>query len=476
MKKNVYDIYILIFFMNIFYIKTDYVVFELNTFKNSSTYEKDQINYFYDSLSNILYSIISLGPQHEQYIMELKIDTIGLTIYNFNCDIPPVNSENFKPYLPNFADSIVVDHIDDNETQIYGEYFMYLLNNTLKVKTEKGEKTLFIDYLFSQRNDTKYIKNIILRPYTCFNLGFHLLTKEIIEDEYALNLIFQLKKQNITNSYSWFIEYDTKNKERAKLILGSKPYEYNSDKYKESNEKTVQAEKRLDRIIYWDIKMDEIYLMENKEKKMIEGYNTCSLEPTLGVILGANGYKIYVEEKLFAPLMKQEKCFKEKIENKYIMFYCDKNMKETLKKSEYVKIFFNQRFFGETFELGFDDIFEEKGNFIYFKIFFDQKQTDLWRLGKPFLIKYFFSFDFDGKTISYYKLEESGEKEDNNNSNIKTYLIIIIIALALIFLILGFFFGKYLYIYRKKRMKNAEELLDNEKIGDESINVNGEEN
>ena len=253
--------------------------------------------------------------------MELKIDTIGLTIYNFNCDIPPVNSENFKPYLPNFADSIVVDHIDDNETQIYGEYFMYLLNNTLKVKTEKGEKTLFIDYLFSQRNDTKYIKNIILRPYTCFNLGFHLLTKEIIEDEYALNLIFQLKKQNITNSYSWFIEYDTKNKERAKLILGSKPYEYNSDKYKESNEKTVQAEKRLDRIIYWDIKMDEIYLMENKEKKLIEGYNTCSLEPTLGVILGANGYKIYVEEKLFAPLMKQEKCFKEKIENKYIMFY-----------------------------------------------------------------------------------------------------------------------------------------------------------
>ena len=147
-----------------------------------------------------------------------------------------------------------------------------------------------------------------------------------------------------------------------------------------------------------------------------------------------------------------------------------------IKKSEYVKIFFNQRFFGETFELCFDDIFEEKGNFIYFKIFFDQKQTDLWRLGKPFLIKYFFSFDFDGKTISYYKLEESGEKEDNNNSNIKTYLIIIIIALALIFLILGFFFGKYLYIYRKKRMKNAEELLDNEKIGDESINVNGEEN
>ena len=175
--------------MNIFYIKTDYVVFELNTFKNSSTYEKDQINYFYDSLSNILYSIISLGPKHEQYIMEIKIDTIGLTIYNFNCDIPPANSENFKPYLPNFADSIVVDHIDDNETQIYGEYFMYLLNNTLKVKTEKGEKTLFIDYLFSQRNDTKYIQNIILRPYTCFNLGFHLLTKEIIEDEYALNLI-----------------------------------------------------------------------------------------------------------------------------------------------------------------------------------------------------------------------------------------------------------------------------------------------
>ena len=48
--------------------------------------------------------------------MELKIDSIGLTIYNYNCDIPPLTSEAKSPLLPNFANSTIIDHIDDNET------------------------------------------------------------------------------------------------------------------------------------------------------------------------------------------------------------------------------------------------------------------------------------------------------------------------------------------------------------------------
>ena len=78
-----------------------------------------------------------------------------------------------------------------------------------------------------------------------------------------------------------------------------------------------------------------------------------------------------------------------------------------MEKSEYVKIYFNHRFLGNTFELNFNDLFEEKNNFIYFKIFFDEGSTDLWKFGKPFLIKYFFSYDFDKKTISYYNINKN---------------------------------------------------------------------
>ena len=469
MKNKINEIYLLLLLgINIYYIKCDYVIFELDTYKNKSNYDEEQINYFYESVMNKLYSKISLGQKNTQYIMEIKINTIGLTIYNYNCDIPPLNSDSNPPLLPNFAESITIDHIEDNDTQIYGEYFVYILNNTMNIKTEKEEKKIYVDYLFSQRNNSEYINKDILRPYTCFNLGFHLMTKDIIDDEYALNLIFQLKKKEIINSYNWFIEYDSENKDKAKLILGVKPYEYNKEKYKEENDKTIEAEKRLDKIIYWDVKMSEIYLMKNNEKQLIEGYYTCSLEPSLGVIVGVIGYKLYVEDNLFKPLIKQKKCFKEKnIFNKYIIYYCNKDMKDILKKSEAVKLYFYHRFFGKTFELNFEDLFEEKNNFIFFKIFFDEEQNDIWRLGKPFLIKYFFSYNFDGKTISYYNLEEN---EDNKGTNIKTVLIVVIIILALIFLGLGFFLGKYIVNYRKNKKKKAEELLEDENIGEVNIN------
>ena len=469
MKNKINEIYLLLLLgINIYYIKCDYVIFELDTYKNKSNYDEEQINYFYESVMNKLYSKISLGQKNTQYIMEIKINTIGLTIYNYNCDIPPLNSDSNPPLLPNFAESITIDHIEDNDTQIYGEYFVYILNNTMNIKTEKEEKKIYVDYLFSQRNNSEYINKDILRPYTCFNLGFHLMTKDIIDDEYALNLIFQLKKKDIIKSYNWFIEYDSENKDKAKLILGVKPYEYNKEKYKEENDKTIEAEKRLDKIIYWDVKMSEIYLMKNNEKQLIEGYYTCSLEPSLGVIVGVIGYKLYVEDNLFKPLIKQQKCFKEKnIFNKYIIYYCNKDMKDILKKSEAVKLYFYHRFFGKTFELNFEDLFEEKNNFIFFKVFFDEEQNDIWRLGKPFLIKYFFSYNFDGKTLSYYNLEEN---EDNKGTNIKTVLIVVIIILALIFLGLGFFLGKYIVNYRKNKKKKAEELLEDENIGEVNIN------
>ena len=448
MLYQIEGIYILIVFISIFFqIKCNYAIFELNTYKNESKNENELIKYFYETFTNILYSEISLGSKGIQYIMELKIDSIGLTIYNYNCDIPPLNKYNIPPFLPNFADSIVLDHVDDNLTEINGEYFIYILNNNINIKTSSHQENVVIDYLFSQRNDTKYIKKELLRPYTCFNLGFHLPTKKVIEDEYALNLIFQLKKKDIIHSYNWFIEYDSNNKEKAKLILGAKPYEYNKDKYNEKNEKTIQAEKRLDNEIYWDIKMSEIYVMENKEKVILKGYDTCSLEPSLGVIIGVSGYKNYVEEKLFNPLISQGKCFKEKnIYDKFIIYYCNKDMKDILKKSEAVKLFFNQRFFGKTFQLNFNDLFEEKGNYIFFKIFFDDKNSDIWRLGKPFLVKYFFSYNFDGKTISYYYLEKEEKDEKNIDNKSRNILIIMIVLLATIFLVLGFFLGRYLFL------------------------------
>ena len=120
-------------------------------------------------------------------------------------------------------------------------------------------------------------------------------------------------------------------------------------------------------------------------------------------------------------------------------------------------------------ELNFEDLFEEKGNFIFFKIFFDEKDEYMWRLGNPFLVKYFFSFNFEGKTISYYDIEENKDENDKLLNNRTILIIVIAIILAIVFLIVGYLFGKYIFICKKKN-KKAEELIDNENI--DNININ----
>ena len=475
MENNSVIFIIILFYLNIFLVNT-YVIFDLNTFKNNSYKEEEYANYFYNNYNNIIYSEITLGLNKQKYIMEIQTDSIGFTIFNHNCEIPPSDNSKATSYLPTLANSTLIEHIDDNETEFFGEYYTSILENIIYVNTDKGEKNTKIDFLFSPRDDPNYTKNVILRPYTCFTLGFKITFIYNIEnietvDDYALNLIFQFKKQNIISSYNWFIEYDSKNNEKGKLILGAKPFEYNPKKYLEENERVVNAARRQDNKIYWDFEANEIYLNNGTEKIMINDYLLCSLEPSLGVIIGSNAYKLIVNE-LLEPFYDKQKCFKSFIyllDNTYIMFYCNKDMKNFFKKSHINKINFLHRFFGKTFELNYEDLFEEKGNYIFLKVFFNRNEINYWRLGKPFLRKYFFSFNLDGRTISFYDFENN-EGKKNNNKKSNAILIIVIIVLILICGILGFFLAKYLYI--KKQKKKGEELTDNDDYNYDYLNQN----
>ena len=97
-----------------------------------------------------------------------------------------------------------------------------------------------------------------------------------------------------------------------------------------------------------------------------------SLEPSLGVTIGSNAYKLIIED-LLNPFYETKKCFKSFIyilDSTYIMYYCDKDMKNFFKKSYINNINFLHRTFGKTFELNYEDLYEEKGKYIYLKVFF----------------------------------------------------------------------------------------------------------
>jgi len=457
----------LLFFLNIHSIKNDYVTFDIKTYKNNSNVKEEYLNFYYNNFKNMIYSEIPLGPNKEKYVMEIKDDQFGLTIYNHNCDIPPIDDSKSSTYLPTLANSTIIDFVDDNQTIINGEYFTSILENKINVKTNVGEIETKIDYLYSPRNNSNYTKRVTFRPYTCFNLGFNITllspSQDVKEyDDFALNLVFQFKKNKVISSYDWFIEYDPKNNDQGKLVLGAPPHEYKPDKFKEENKRQMKAVIK-DNNIRWEFNMDEIYIqIDPKTTDPISQYLTCSLEPTLGVIIGSVSYKLKFEEHIFNQLTKEEKCFKEVLFDKYVMYYCKKEMKETLKNNKYTHIYFKNRYLSKIFELNFDDLFVENGDYIYLRVFFDTDKTDVWRFGKPFLQKYFFSYNLDGRTINLY------DEPVENGGNAVVYIIIIV--LIIIFGVLGFILGKYIYSNKKKRQ--ASELLENDNYDYGNINVN----
>jgi uncharacterized protein YqhQ len=90
-----------------------------------------------------------------------------------------------------------------------------------------------------------------------------------------------------------------------------------------------------------------------------------------------------------------------------------------------------------------------------------------WILGKPFLKKYFFSFNYDDKILTFYETEKKENISNNDDENIKNFiLILVIIILVAIFALLGFLLAKFIYNYKKRI---ATELLDED---DENENIN----
>ena len=439
-------LYLLFFNFYSINVKSNYVIFDLKTYKNNSDYPNEYEKFFYDTLYNILYTEIPLGPNKEKYIMEIKASNLFFSIYNHNCEIPPVhNSKNYS-YSENFANSkVVYSHFS-----IFGENNASLLENTIYIQTNKGEKSAIINYIFSPRDNHEDIQYTILRPYTCFQLGFEYIPQNSEIDkinDLAMNLIMQFKRANITSSYKWFIEYNSKNIEKGNLILGASAYEYNPKKYDEEKEKKVQAKIRQDYILYWELEMNDIYLKNSTNMyrdNYINLYLICSLEPSLGVIFAPSGYQNYIKENLFNSPIVQKKCFKSPlILDTYITYYCLKDIKEVLKKN-FDTIIFLHRYLNKSFELNYDDLFVEKGNYIYFLVFFDRFDSEIWKFGKPFLSKYFFSYDLEGRTISFYDVN------DNKGGSNNTLKIILIVVLICIIAVIGFFIGKFIYGNKKR--------------------------
>ena len=104
-----------------------------------------------------------------------------------------------------------------------------------------------------------------------------------------------------------------------------------------------------------------------------------------------------------------------------------------------------------TFILKKEELFLKIKNKIYFLIYFiENSHFDNWVLGKPFLKKYQFFFDYQNLKIGFYK----EEKKNKISSKIFVIITLILIIIILLFLI-------YKFHYNRKRRRRINEIDDN---------------
>ena len=190
----------------------------------------------------------------------------------------------------------------------------------------------------------------------------------------------------------------------------------------------------------------------------LEKIENVYIEQDFGLICGTGEYRDLIEKFFFDEYLASSKCWKHlkkihKSENYYYIFECE----EDINLDKFPKIYFRSNILRYDFSLGKEELFVKDKGKLYFLIIFDLRNMNSWKLGKPFLDKYLFSFNYEAKTFSFYNEnllsnEKNNTNKDNNdtNNNTKIIIIVLIIILSLIALILGFFYGKNIYNKRKK--------------------------
>ena len=455
-----------------------YLTFNLQSYVNNSNNFDDAKNFIYSYLNSFYYTEINFGSPEQKYIMQVSLDDYEFQLTNYNCDIQTKDKSTEKLFDPYLSTSSEVEISGVNFTY-YGANEVFRITDHIKLLSNNSNNYIYpkIIFIYNPRNSTYAKKRIDYSPYTCFKLGLRLPDKDLdLYGDYELSLLGQFKRKKIINSYEWFIEYDSNNE--VKLIMGISPFNYNSKKYNEDKKRTIKGDYRPNNdYYYWNLEFTKIYLTNKENKRQFLENRMASFLPSLNVIKGTYEFQKSINETIFSKLIDEHKCFEE-YEGVNGVIYCENTIEiKNYIKERFITLKFFQVNIEEEFILTYDDLFIEKGNKIFFLVVFDyQNSLITWILGKPFLKKYFFSFNYDSKVMNYYNINQNNDKEEensNNNHNNNWILIIIVLVLIIIFCIIGFLLARHLY--RLKSNKKATELDEDYQYqeGNNQIN-NGE--
>ena len=355
---------------------------------------------------------------------------------------------------------------------------------------ENNEDVCSDVYYFSSLNNTEIIvndfkhniySNEINDKYRCGIIGLNSQSNLYLNNS-KINFIEELKEKDLITEYSFSFIYNEKNDlfnynknlNLGNIIIGESPHIYSPDKYKEEDEVINPG-------VNWAILINEA-----KFNNFYGNYSENNVEMEFssinGFIKGTPLYKKEIEKLFFAELIKNNVCKCEMVDEnifpfEYNIYSCEKNEKFQNKIQEFPTLYFENKSNNLTFIFTYKDLFKEFNDRIYFMIIFQISKIATnyfprWIMGDIFMRKYLTIFNYDSKTISFYRsqINEANiqsqvmniPKNKSKKWNISKY------ARVFFEIIMGLFLIVTLYLlyrkYRNSRKIHANELEDSNYI------------
>jgi len=411
---------------------------------------------FIISIKSILSSvIIPFKNKMQENLNKNKLENLYLTKITSNLKMGTPLQE-IELYIQLQEDNIIILNSDSQYCSSKIKCFNSGLSSTFNTP-DKEEKDFNLPQIDSAKRS---IDKLNLNSELTINEIEFLLTNEILYKKSGIlglrmpdanaqfNLIKQLKKKNIINSYIFFINFpDKKNFYEGEIIIGEYPHDFNSKKYKKEN-----IEKR--QVSYSPTKtLGQDYIFECK--KIFYGEKLVIKEQDISFIFESVSFrasfdlKKILDEDFFNKYYKNNECeikiYKESIIKNSTYIVCKNNIDISKMKS----LKFQIEDYLEEIILTPEDLFLKIDNELYFLIYFEDYWKMKWTFGYNFFRKYMVFFDQDNKMIGFYLKKKGG-----NGS-----FFVIFFCILLLGVIIFLAFNIYKLIKNKKKMK-AKELIE----------------
>ena len=418
--------------------------------------EEGEKNYFYDHyIDNYLFLKIKLGSDEQN--IEMKFELNNYETYIVKEDF--VNKTEFTPFYTNTSTTFKTLKRFYSQKS---EFTTALLSNDSLV-VNNGKEDIKINNFYFAYLDQAWIKY----PGS---IGFNLLSGVSYPEE-SMNFIDQLKNNSIISGYSLTIKFD--NNYQGQLIIGPDmedilPYEIDK-----ATRHSVYVEKpSYNNDGKWILKFDKVLvgtseLLYSKETILNLKYD---------FIISTDEYTEFIFKNFFSSFFGSNQCTKEK--NNLFQYYYGVKCNKNVNIKNFPDLKFNIATKSEQFSLvlDYDDLFEEVGEYKYFKIILTNKTTETstinneWILGKYFFKKYLVTFNKDRNNINIYVTEKQKKEEesDNSNSNLneisnyEKWLWILVVVLLIMAGVIAYLLIKCIKQGKIIKKKSRLNILDDE--------------